>query len=69
MHRAGLGHLLGFPAFDAWWLEKLGLDREFITMALTFDVDVKALFSRVLPEATHYRIWHGLGYCVCDTSM
>jgi len=69
LHRAGLGHLLGIPAFDAWWLHKLGLDREFVTMALTFDVDLKALFSRVLPQATRHRIWHGLGYCICDTSI
>jgi SAM-dependent methyltransferase len=69
LHRAGLGHLLRIPAFDAWWLHKLGLDREFVTMALTFDVNLKALFSRVLPGATRYRIWHGLGYCIHDTSM
>jgi SAM-dependent methyltransferase len=69
LHRAGLGHLLGIPAFDSWWLYKLGLDREFVTMALTFDVDLKALFSRVFPGATRRRIWHSLGYCICDTSM
>jgi SAM-dependent methyltransferase len=69
LHRAGLGHLLGIPAFDAWWLRKLGLDREFVTMALTLNVDLKALFSKVLPEATRYRIWRGLGYCIHDTSM
>jgi SAM-dependent methyltransferase len=67
-HRAGLGHLLGVPAFDAWWLRKLGLDREFVAMAFNFDVDLTALISRVLPEATRHRIWHGLGYCICDTS-
>ncbi|HKI20882.1 MAG TPA: class I SAM-dependent methyltransferase, partial [Isosphaeraceae bacterium] len=69
LHRAGLGHLVRIPSFDAWWLHKLGLDREFVNMALTFDVDLKALFSRVWPEATHYRIWHRLGYCIHDTSM
>jgi len=69
LHRAGLGHLVRIPAFDAWWLHKLGLDREFVTMALTFDVNLKAMFSRVLPEATRHPIWHGLGYCICDTSM
>jgi ubiquinone/menaquinone biosynthesis C-methylase UbiE len=69
LHRAGLGHLLRIPAFDAWWLRKLGLDREFVRMALSFDVDLNALFSKVLPQATRYRIWHGLGYCIHDTSM
>ena len=30
LHRAGLGHLLGVPSLDAWWLRRLGLDREFV---------------------------------------
>ena len=30
LHRAGLGHLIGVPAFDAWWLRQLGLDRDFV---------------------------------------
>ena len=49
LHRAGLGHLLGIPSLDAWWLRKLGLDREFVKMVLAFDVDLTALFSRVWP--------------------
>ena len=40
LHRAGLGHLIGVPAFDAWWLRLLGLDREFVDMVLGFDVDL-----------------------------
>ena len=36
LHRAGLGHLIGVPAFDAWWLRLLGLDREFVEMVLAF---------------------------------
>ncbi len=43
LHRAGLGHLLGIPSLDAWWLRKLGLDREFVEMVLAFDVDLQAL--------------------------
>src|SRR5262249_51953811 len=69
LHRGGIGHLLGLPAIDRWWLHKLGLDLEFVDMALSFDVDLKALFGRVLPEATRHRIWHGLGYCICDTDL
>jgi len=68
LHRGGIGHLVGIPAIDAWWLHKLGLDREFVEMALSFDVDLKALFARVLPKAIRHRIWHRLGYCVCDTN-
>lgn len=68
LHRAGLGHLLGMPSLDAWWLRKLGLDREFVDMVLAFDIDLKALFSRVWPEAARHRVWHGMGYCLVSTS-
>jgi SAM-dependent methyltransferase len=67
-HRAGLGHLLGIPAFDAWWLRLLGLDREFVDMVLNFDIDLRALCERVWPGAVRHRIWHGMGYCLVDTS-
>jgi SAM-dependent methyltransferase len=66
LHRAGLGHLLGVPSFDAWWLRLLGLDREFVEMVLDFDVDLEALRARVWPESNRHRIWHGLGYCFVD---
>jgi SAM-dependent methyltransferase len=69
LHRAGLGHLLGIPSLDAWWLQKLGLDREFVNMVLAFDIDLKALTTRVWPHATRHRIWHGLGYCVVNHSI
>ena len=68
LHRAGLGHLLGIPSFDAWWLRCLGLDREFVKMVLDFDVDLPALFGRVCPQAQIHRIWHRLGYCLVDLS-
>ncbi len=64
LHRAGLGHLIGVPAFDAWWLRLLGLDREFVEMALHFDVDLIELARRVWPEAVRHRIWYGMGYCL-----
>jgi SAM-dependent methyltransferase len=66
LHRAGLGHLLGVPSFDAWWLRLLGLDREFVDMVLDFDVDLEALCERAWPGATRHRIWHGSGYCLVD---
>jgi SAM-dependent methyltransferase len=67
LHRAGLGHLLGIPSIDAWWLMRLGLDRDFVHMVLNFDVDLPALFARVWPEAQRHRIWHRLGYCMVET--
>jgi SAM-dependent methyltransferase len=63
LHRAGLGHLIGVPSFDAWWLRLLGLDRDFVQMILELDVDVEGLIRRVWPGAVRHRIWHGLGYC------
>jgi SAM-dependent methyltransferase len=68
LHKAGLGHLIGWRALDAWWLRKLGLDREFVNMVLDFDVDLEEIFSRAWPRAVRHRIWHGLGYCVVDRS-
>jgi SAM-dependent methyltransferase len=68
LHRAGAGHLLGVPSFDGWWLRLLGLDREFAGMVLEFDVDLKSLAERVWPQSVRHRIWHGLGYCLVDTS-
>jgi hypothetical protein len=61
--------LIGVPSLDAWWLRKLGLDREFVTMVLEFDVDLGALFSRFWPQAARHPIWHGLGYCLVDQSL
>jgi SAM-dependent methyltransferase len=68
LHRAGLGHLLGMPSLDAWWLDKLGLDREFVKMVLEFNVDLTALASRVWPRHARHRIWHGMGYCLVEDS-
>jgi SAM-dependent methyltransferase len=68
LHRAGLGHLIGIPSFDAWWLRCLGLDRDFVKMVLDFDVDLPALCERVWPHAQRHRIWHRLGYCLVETS-
>jgi SAM-dependent methyltransferase len=68
LHRAGLGHLIGVPSFDAWWLRLLGLDRDFVKMVLEFDVDVRGLTEQVWPKARRHPIWHSLGYCLVETS-
>jgi SAM-dependent methyltransferase len=68
LHRAGLGHLLGVPALDAWWLHKLGLDREFVNMVLGFNIDLIELFDRAWPGAERHRTWHGMGYCLVNKS-
>jgi SAM-dependent methyltransferase len=68
LFRAGMGHILGIPSLDAWWLGKLGLDPDFVDMVFAFDIDLKALTSRVWPHARRHRIWHGMGYCLVNTS-
>jgi hypothetical protein len=64
MHRAGIGHLIGVPAIDAFWLRGLGLDREFVEMVLRFDVDPRAVACETWPSAAISKIWNRLGYCV-----
>jgi SAM-dependent methyltransferase len=68
LNRAGLGHLIGVPSFDAWWLHALGLDRDFVKMVLEFDVDLRGLTEQVWPKARRHRIWHSLGYCLVETA-
>ena len=51
MHRAGIGHLIGRPAIDRFWLRQLGLDAEFVDMVLQYDVDLRALDGQVWPDA------------------
>ena len=67
LHRAGLGHLIGIPSLDAWWLRRLGLDRDFVKMVLNFDVDLPALFERVWPAPSATESGIGLGYCMVET--
>ncbi len=69
LHQFGLGHLIGQPALDAWWLEKLGLDAPFVEMVLSLDLDLPGLFSQVWPRAVRHSIWHGLGYCYTDRQI
>jgi SAM-dependent methyltransferase len=64
MHRAGIGHLIGKPAIDGVWLRGLGLDAEFVSMVLSYDVELRALTSQVWPDAARLPIWSRLGYCL-----
>jgi SAM-dependent methyltransferase len=66
MHRAGIGHLIGRPALDRYWLCKLGLDPEFVDMVLEYDLDLPSLTNEVWPEAARRPIWNHLGYCLVD---
>lgn len=64
MHRAGIGHIIGRPAIDRYWLRQLGLDSDFVDMVLQYDVDLRALTNMVWPDAMRRPIWSHLGYCL-----
>jgi SAM-dependent methyltransferase len=66
MHKAGIGHLIGRPAIDRFWLCRLGLDVAFVDMVLQYDVDLRALSDEVWPEAARLPIWNRLGYCLIN---
>ena len=63
LHRYGIGHLIGVPSIDAFWLRALGLDREFVEMVLDHEFDPNLVVQEVWPGATRHPIWGGLGYC------
>ncbi len=64
MHRAGLGHLIGFPSCDKAWLRLLGLDSSFIDMVFQYDLDLEAVTAQAWPDAARLPIWMHLGYCL-----
>jgi SAM-dependent methyltransferase len=64
LQRMGIGHLIGAPSLDAYWLRALGLDRDFADVVMANRLDLDATFGADLPGATRFSIWAGLGYCV-----
>ncbi|MEO6811732.1 MAG: class I SAM-dependent methyltransferase [Isosphaeraceae bacterium] len=62
--RFGIGHLLGVPALDLWWVQFLGLDRDFAAMALDCSFDPAHLIAHAWPGARLMPIWSRLGYCL-----
>lgn len=62
--RFGIGHLLGLPALDLWWIQFLGLDRAFAAMALDCRFDPGQLIAHSWPGARLTPIWTRLGYCM-----
>jgi SAM-dependent methyltransferase len=63
LRRLGIGHLLGAPALDGYWLRGLGLDRDFASLVLGNQLNLKETLNAALPGAQRYSIWGGLGYC------
>lgn len=68
LFRAGIGHILGRPRLDAWWLRRLGLDSAFVDMVLASDLDINSLIADVSPTCRRLPIWNRLGYCLVDTA-
>jgi SAM-dependent methyltransferase len=67
MYRYGIGHLVGFPSIDAFWLKGLGLDPEFIQMVFEHQFDPDSVVLENWPGAVRFPIWGGLGYCFVDS--
>lgn len=66
LHKAGLGHLIGRPAIDRWWLTKLGLSTSFIDLVFSCELKIHELIAEVSPTCDRRPIWFGMGYCLID---
>lgn len=62
--RFTIGHWIGRPELTAWFLRRVGLDREFAAMAVESDFDVDGFALDEWPNHTRFRIWKRLGYCL-----
>ena len=61
--KLGIGHLLGVPAVDGWWLRCLGLDHDFANVVVQNRLNLEETFGSTLPGSRRFSIWSGLGYC------
>jgi SAM-dependent methyltransferase len=66
LKRFGLGHLVGYPAYDAWWMRRIGLPADFVEMVQATQLDPALILSRMSPKARRHPIWMGLGYLLVD---
>jgi short-subunit dehydrogenase/SAM-dependent methyltransferase len=67
LFRWGWGHLLGWPAFDAWLMERFWLGPEFTSMVLNNRLDIHRL-ARMAPGTYRvHPIWRGFGYCIAGS--
>ena len=69
MHRAGIGHLIGRPAVDKFWLRRLGLDSRVHRHGLSVRRGSSGLTDEVWPDATRLPIWNRLGYCLVHPGL
>jgi ubiquinone/menaquinone biosynthesis C-methylase UbiE len=66
LKRFGLGHLVGYPAYDVWWMRLVGLPADFVEMVHATQLDPSLILSRMSPSARRQSIWMGLGYLLVD---
>ncbi len=66
LKRYGLGHRIGLPAFDAWWMRLVGLPADFVAMVRATEIDPDALLGLLSPSSRKLTIWKGLGYVLID---
>jgi SAM-dependent methyltransferase len=67
--KLGIGHLMGLPAIDGYWLRALGLDREFANLVIGNRLDLESTMSSTLPGSKRFSIWGGLGYCYVHENL
>lgn len=66
LKRFALGHLLGLPSYDAWWMRRVGLPADFVAMVMRTEIDPDAILECMSPAARRLAIWRGLGYLLVD---
>lgn len=66
LKRFGLGHLIGLPAYDGWWMRRLGLPADFVEMILRTQMDLESILNACLPSARRVSIWRELGYLLVE---
>ncbi len=59
-----LGHKIGLPALDRWFVSRLmHLGDGFTDMVERLrGLDVRSIASRVLPDVQYHEVWRGVGY-------
>lgn len=67
LYEWGWGHLLGWPRFDTWLMERFWLGPEFTALVLSNRLDVAVVAREALGSHRVHTIWRGLGYCLVGT--
>jgi SAM-dependent methyltransferase len=69
LFRWGWGHLLGWPALDAWLMERFWLGPEFTAMVLNNRLDVAAVAQAAPGRFRVSPIWRGYGWCIAGSPV